>query len=48
MIARADGSGGRGSAPAHESVDVRLMLGIWAFVLVTGLVYFTVVGLTHQ
>ena len=44
----ADGTDGRVSAAAREWIAVRLMLGIWTFVLVTGLVYFTVIGLTHQ
>jgi hypothetical protein len=30
------------------SLPMRLMLGLWTFVLVAGLAYFIVIGLTHN
>jgi hypothetical protein len=33
---------------ANEPDAMRVMLGLWTFVLVGGLTYFIVIGLTHH
>jgi hypothetical protein len=36
------------SSAKRKVILVRVMLGLWAFILVGGLAYFIVIGLTHH